>query len=189
MQLIKVMDKQEMHDELVPPSPVLPRLDRLDRLLQLLEEKHNLSRRNPDEQKEIKPENDHCKTLSSALEEVQHKGTLMERLTMLENRVLQLSLEMDEENTPKSSSSTVPNTEKLDQNLKSPSGSGRRDEMKIHDQKNEVMTMPGRDSPVEVLDQDSNISSAAQEIVDKNGRRRSKKGYKKWIGWFHLGCN
>ncbi|GFQ01776.1 hypothetical protein PHJA_002321500 [Phtheirospermum japonicum] len=48
-----------------------------------------------------------CKTLFSALEEVQHKGTLIDRLALLENRVLQLSLEMDEGNTSRSSSSTA----------------------------------------------------------------------------------
>ena len=34
--------------------------------------------------------NNNNKTLSSAMEEVHHKGTLMERLEMLENRVLQV---------------------------------------------------------------------------------------------------
>ncbi|KAK0603195.1 hypothetical protein LWI29_002364 [Acer saccharum] len=38
---------------------------------------------------------DDFKTLSSALDEVHRKGILIERLTLLENRVLQLSLEME----------------------------------------------------------------------------------------------
>lgn len=33
-----------------------------------------------------------CKTISSALEEVHHKGTLMDRVAMLEDRVLQVFL-------------------------------------------------------------------------------------------------
>ncbi|XP_044492237.1 uncharacterized protein LOC123215708 [Mangifera indica] len=94
------MDHQE--------KPVLSRLDRLDRLVQLLEERHYSSSRvttklNKEEE---------CKTLSSALEEVNHKGTLMERLTMLESQVLQLSLKMEVGNTSKSSSSTVQLPEK-----------------------------------------------------------------------------
>lgn len=61
--------------------------------LRLLEEKHNLSASHsskPDIQKLVKQEDDQCKTLSTALDEVQQKGTLMERLTILENRVLQV---------------------------------------------------------------------------------------------------
>ncbi|CAI9754710.1 unnamed protein product [Fraxinus pennsylvanica] len=85
--------------------PVIPRLDRLDRMLQLLEERHSLSRREFSSTAFV--EKDECKDLSSAIEEVHHKGTLMERLSVLENRVLQLSLEMDEGDTSKSSSSTV----------------------------------------------------------------------------------
>lgn len=37
------------------------------------------------------PEEDQCKTLSSAIEEAHQKGTLMERVAVLENRVLQVS--------------------------------------------------------------------------------------------------
>ncbi|KAM7529467.1 hypothetical protein LguiB_032877 [Lonicera macranthoides] len=98
--------------------PVLPRLDRLDRLgqnsdeiqVQLLEEKRCSSGRhpsNPAVAREMEQEEDQCKTLCSALEEVHHKGTLIERLTTLENRVLQLSIEMDDGNTSRSSSSTA----------------------------------------------------------------------------------
>lgn len=54
--------------------------------VQLLEERHYSS--SPVTTKLKKEEE--CKTLSSALEEVNHKGTLMERLTMLESQVLQV---------------------------------------------------------------------------------------------------
>ncbi|GJR01154.1 RNA-directed DNA polymerase, eukaryota [Tanacetum coccineum] len=87
-----------------PTLPVLPRLDRLDRLLELLEKKHAQSRRfgsitaNNDDDND---DNDYkektvnhlsCKTLSSALYDVHQKGTLIDRVAMLENRVLQFSV-------------------------------------------------------------------------------------------------
>ena len=55
--------------------------------LQLLEEKNNV----PEKPviRKIEPEEQHI-TLSNALDEVHHKGTLMERLEMLEKRVLQV---------------------------------------------------------------------------------------------------
>ncbi|KAL3527346.1 hypothetical protein ACH5RR_012002 [Cinchona calisaya] len=172
----------------ISPSPVLPRLDRLDRLLQHLEEKQSLSARhssNPVVQKVKQDQDDPCKTLSAALEEVQRKGTLVERLTMLETRVLQLSLEMDEGNTSKSSSSTVPGSEKLDHGFTSSTGTGRKDD-------NEVTISQGTQSLVAVKDQNQDsegIAFDAAKTGPKNGRRQSKKGYKKWVGWFHLGCN
>ncbi|KAL7223654.1 hypothetical protein ACSBR1_025163 [Camellia fascicularis] len=64
---------------------------------------------------EEEEEEDECKTLSNALEEVLHKGSLMDRLQMLEKRVLQLSIYMDEGNTSRSSSLTVPISEKIGQ--------------------------------------------------------------------------
>nr|GEV04003.1 hypothetical protein [Tanacetum cinerariifolium] len=102
-----------------PTLPVLPRLDRLDRLLELLEEKHAQSRRfgsimanndddnNDNDYKEKTLNHLSCKTLSSALDDVHQKGTLIDRVAMLENRVLQLSLDMDEGSTSRSSSSTA----------------------------------------------------------------------------------
>ena len=72
--------------------------------LELLEEKHTQSRRfgsitakNDDDN----DDNDYkekivnhlsCKTLSSALDDVHQKGTLIDRVAMLENRVLQVLL-------------------------------------------------------------------------------------------------
>ncbi|KAL9366101.1 hypothetical protein Peur_037300 [Populus x canadensis] len=83
---------QEEKQELFSPLPVLPRLDRLDRLLQFLEEKHSSSGRGRHAAKSVVrtvEAEDQCKALTSALEEVQHKGTLMWRLETLENRALQ----------------------------------------------------------------------------------------------------
>lgn len=70
------------------------RFTSVDEYMQLhfLEEKHSLSGRHTAKSvvRTVEAE-DQCKNLSSALEEVQHKGTLMDRLEMLENRVLQVS--------------------------------------------------------------------------------------------------
>ncbi|KAL8200319.1 hypothetical protein R6Q57_011658 [Mikania cordata] len=99
-----------------PTMPVLPRIDRLDRLLELLEEKHGKSRMLGSANDEDDSDIDHkeknvdqtnCKTLSSALNDVHYKGTLIDRLAVLENRVLQLSLDMEEGSTSRSSSSTA----------------------------------------------------------------------------------
>lgn len=67
--------------------------------LQLLEEKHNtISEKHVPQpvqigdtkEEEEEGEDKKCRTLSNALDEVHHKGTLMERLEMLEKRVLQV---------------------------------------------------------------------------------------------------
>ncbi|KAB5534874.1 hypothetical protein DKX38_017960 [Salix brachista] len=93
---------QEEMQEFSSPLPVLPRLDRLDRLVMHL---INLSadrilmsicsflvrKAQAKSVVRIVEAEDQCKNLSSVLEEVQHKGTLMDRLEMLENRVLQVS--------------------------------------------------------------------------------------------------
>ncbi|CAL5371447.1 unnamed protein product [Camellia sinensis] len=87
--------------------------------LQLLEEKHSLLGSHSNSTKPVvrkmeteEEEEDECKTLSNALEEVLHKGSLMDRLQMLEKR---LSIYMDEGNTSRSSSLTVPISEKIGQ--------------------------------------------------------------------------
>ncbi|CAK9147675.1 unnamed protein product [Ilex paraguariensis] len=110
----------EEKQESVSPMPVIPRLERLNRLLQLLEEKQNLSGSQFSNSGVRKMEEDRCKNLSTALEEVHYKGTLMERLEMLENRVLQLNLVMDEGNTSRSSSSTVLISKKFQRGSASP---------------------------------------------------------------------
>ncbi|KAL6224350.1 hypothetical protein ACLB2K_003205 [Fragaria x ananassa] len=72
-------------------------MDRLDRLLQFLEEKHCLSSKHSSsssttaacESSELAQDRESYKSLSSAIEEVHCKGTLIERVAMLESRVLQ----------------------------------------------------------------------------------------------------
>ncbi|XP_021908201.1 uncharacterized protein LOC110822395 [Carica papaya] len=97
--LLLMMDDEkakELDQLFTETLPVLPRLDRLDRLVEALEGKQWLSEKQIRgvERKEEEKDEDEGKqiTLSSALEQVHHKGTLMDRITMLENRVLQLSL-------------------------------------------------------------------------------------------------
>ncbi|KAL6226875.1 hypothetical protein ACLB2K_000834 [Fragaria x ananassa] len=78
--------------------PILQRMDRLDRLLQFLEEKHCLSSKHSSsssttaacESSELAQDRESYKSLSSAIEEVHCKGTLIERVAMLESRVLQV---------------------------------------------------------------------------------------------------
>ncbi|KAL3376609.1 hypothetical protein AABB24_003176 [Solanum stoloniferum] len=114
---MKDLDSKDLASSL----PVLPRLDRLDFLLQVLEEKHGMSPKN--EKGEEEEDSEYCRStlsLSTALEEVHHKGTLVDRLTALENRVFKLSLEMEEGKTSRSSSSKSRNHDNEDEkaNLK-----------------------------------------------------------------------
>ncbi|KAI3446855.1 hypothetical protein Pfo_003520 [Paulownia fortunei] len=160
--------------------PVIARLDRLDRMLHLFEEKHSLSRRDFC----AAESNNVCKTLSSALEEVQHKGTLIERLTLLENRVLQLSLEMDEGNTSKSSSSTVQVSETTgkDSDLSIPK---RQEENRV-----KVTTQEMQDPPTI---QAQEIASSADGFLRETRAQQESRGQKKntkrkWLGLFRLRC-
>ncbi|PWA47704.1 hypothetical protein CTI12_AA399460 [Artemisia annua] len=82
-----------------PTLPVLPRLDRLDRLRNTTQSKRfgSITANNDDDNddnvyKEMTVNHLSCKTLSSALDDVHQKGTLIDRVAMLENRVLQYVL-------------------------------------------------------------------------------------------------
>ncbi|KAJ8567744.1 hypothetical protein K7X08_019952 [Anisodus acutangulus] len=175
--------KQQENKELASSLPVLPRLDRLDFLLHILEEKHGLSGKHFRADTHVvkkgaeEVEDEYCKTqtvsLSSALEEVHHKGTLIERLTALENRVLQLSLEMDEGNTSRSSSS------------KSRYGSVARDD------KDEKVNPKQKQLEEEAASttEAASLSSRKTDKVVGNAKIR-RKSYRKWrLDWFGLGCN
>ncbi|KAG8367467.1 hypothetical protein BUALT_Bualt16G0075100 [Buddleja alternifolia] len=177
-----VMEHDE-NQEITSLMPVIPRLDRLDRLLQLLEEKHSLSRRDfsarsfASTTRTTATENKddyELKTVFSALEEVQHKGTLVERLTALENRVLQLGLEMDEENTSKSSSSTVQVSE-----LSIP---------KKQDENQEVSPKEMEDP--RIIQTREGAASVDGFREERNGQLKSsgQKGRRrrKWLGWFRI---
>ncbi|KAI6671642.1 hypothetical protein NL676_006527 [Syzygium grande] len=104
----------------VPALSVLQRLNHLDHLLLVLEERQSLSARYPSglvAEKIRAEEQDHCMTISSALEEAHHRGTLMDRVAMLKDRVLQLSLEIEVGIISKSSYSTVPTTGNVNQHI------------------------------------------------------------------------
>ncbi|KAH8494672.1 hypothetical protein H0E87_021171 [Populus deltoides] len=170
-------EKQEFSS----PLPVLPRLDRLDRLLQFLEGKHSLSGRHTAKSvvRTVEAE-DQCKNLSSALEEVQHKGTLMDRLEMLENRVLQLSLEMDVENTSRSSSSTFQGPEKM----------GRDEVSTIITKEDEQMIITNQEKQDSLTDQEITCTAEACVRISKASQKdkRSKKKRRAWLGWLAMGC-
>ncbi|KAJ9690452.1 hypothetical protein PVL29_012878 [Vitis rotundifolia] len=161
--------EQEEKQESTSPLPVIPRLDRIDRLLQFLEEKHCSARKQNSSSSAIRqslPEDQEFKTLSSALEEVHHKGTLMERVAMLENRVLQLTLQVDEGNTSGSSSSTIPDPVKTDK----PSG--------LHT----------------ITRQEEGSAEACVTKPQASHKRRRQKTigpitrHRKWLAWFQMGC-
>eukprot|EP00258_Populus_trichocarpa_P010206 XP_002317636.3 uncharacterized protein LOC7454999 isoform X1 [Populus trichocarpa] len=172
---------QEEKQEFSSPLPVLPRLDRLDRLLQFLEEKHSLSGRHTAKSvvRTVEAE-DQFKNLSSALEEVQHKGNLMDRLEMLENRVLQLSLEMDIENTSRSSSSTFQGPEKM----------GRDEASTITTKEDEQMITTHKEKQDSLTDQEITCTAEACVRISKSSQKdkRHKKKRRAWLGWLAMGC-
>ncbi|KAI4330440.1 hypothetical protein MLD38_028730 [Melastoma candidum] len=103
-----------------PPQQLslLQRIDRLDYLMQALEERHCCSLRHSSPSSRMVNEmedgegNHPRKTVTTVLEEVESKGTLLERVAVLEDRLMQLSLEMEASHASKSSSSVAP-TEKV----------------------------------------------------------------------------
>ncbi|KAF4346118.1 hypothetical protein G4B88_006939 [Cannabis sativa] len=77
---------------------ILPRLDRLDRLVKLLDEKSRVIRGGGCCNINISDQTqNHIKktTLWCALDEVVHKGSVMDRLLMLEKRLLKLWVEVE----------------------------------------------------------------------------------------------
>ncbi|XP_049371655.1 uncharacterized protein LOC125836527 [Solanum verrucosum] len=140
--------------------PVLPRLDRLDFLLQVLEEKHGMSPKN--EKGEEEEDSEYCRStlsLSTALEEVHHKGTLVDRLTALENRVFKLSLEMEEGKTSRLSSSKSRN----------------------HDNEDEKANLKQEEAST------VSLSSEKSDKVVGNAKMTKKKW--RLGSWLRLGCN
>ncbi|XP_009766195.1 uncharacterized protein [Nicotiana sylvestris] len=164
--------------------PVIPRLDRLDFLLQLLEEKHGLSGRHSlntvvkKAEEEEEEEETQTLTLSSALEQVHLKGTLIERLTALENRVSQLSLEMDEGNTTRSSSTK----------------SSRHDSVAYtaaRSEEDEKANLQERQLEEEAsTTKATSLAEKTDHKVVGNAkmRRYPSKSYRKWLGWLHVRC-
>ncbi|XP_057767989.1 uncharacterized protein LOC130988221 isoform X2 [Salvia miltiorrhiza] len=158
--------------------PVIARLDRLDRLL--VEEKRSISKTDRACVAESKNE---CKTLSSALEEVHHKGTLMERLALLEKRVLELSLEINEGNTTSRSSSTS-------STLQGSEMVGENDsELKHKSENGDAINKQQMRDPSTIQAQEK--ASPADEVVKERAarsRRQKTKSQKKWPWLFRHPC-
>ncbi|KAF5734761.1 hypothetical protein HS088_TW15G00253 [Tripterygium wilfordii] len=173
---------QEEKQECAPPLPVLARLDfRLDRLVEYLEE----NRSTGDINREVELQ-DQCKTLSSALEEVHQKGTLMDRLGMLEKRVFQLSLEINGGNTSRSSACTIDLAGKSRLGSDSTTLTSQNDDITIvHEDKQGLPLLTGQESI-------SVKACVGKQQEGCNGTRRTRSvkimQRKKWLGWFRLGC-
>ncbi|KAL4198047.1 hypothetical protein AMTRI_Chr03g43920 [Amborella trichopoda] len=191
---MEVEDKQSTR-----PMPVLSRLDRLDLLLGYLEERHSLSQRhngNVSEPSRLKLE---CKPLASALQEVQSKGTLMDRIAVLENRVLQLSLEMEEGSASSSSTLAASNAElSICQGADPTSNFASSNELQKEPAKHREEVSKGFHE-----DQDHDRTHIEVTIkqeqknqkpkVSKKSNRGKKRALKtlrnrKWMEWFMIGC-
>ncbi|KAJ4849386.1 hypothetical protein Tsubulata_048274 [Turnera subulata] len=121
-----------------------------------------------------------CKPLSTALEEVHKKGTLMERLEMLENRVFQLSLEINAENTSGSCSSTV----------LAPEENGDEAASSVVTGKAEHLIFTHQDSQTKVTTQEHESIIPLGEACPRrsNNCQKRKMGHKKWLRWLRMGC-
>ncbi|CAL5045425.1 unnamed protein product [Urochloa decumbens] len=84
-----------------PPESLLCRLDQIDLRLRQLEEQRGCPAAPADDvaatvaARRAAPHHHHTKSLPSALQHVQVRGTLMDRLNLLESRIRQLSCELD----------------------------------------------------------------------------------------------
>ncbi|KAG9456608.1 hypothetical protein H6P81_001116 [Aristolochia fimbriata] len=164
-------EQQEM------PMPILARLDRLDRLVLYLEETRNLPARRSGDfipikmgvEKQLKP-------LSSALDEVHFKGTLLERIDILENRVLQLSLVIEDGST--SSSSTFLTTENIECSfLKKDDSSNTNVYGTEHEQDKE-----------QISEEEQTCTIRGCKKVRKQKAVPPVRRRKKWLGWLQMGC-
>ncbi|KAH6772397.1 hypothetical protein C2S52_004812 [Perilla frutescens var. hirtella] len=173
------------HDNQDSPAcfiPLIARFDRLDRLIQLLEEKRSLSR---SEFSAVEAKNE-CWTVSSALDQVQHKGTLMERLAILEKRVL----EIDEGNTSisrsRSSSSTTQGSEMIGKK-----DSERQRKGDIINGDGDTITKQQMEHPstIQAQERASPAHGIVKEIAAASHKRRTqKKKSQKWTWLFRHIC-
>ncbi|KAI4327881.1 hypothetical protein L6164_020292 [Bauhinia variegata] len=110
----------------------------------------------------------------------------MERVAPLENRVLQLSLDMEMGNTSRSSSSTSAAAEKLGHESE---GKGKNEDMNV--------ITPTQNKPDPLTTQDDGVVAEACSLnsrtcrAGKSRRRRKQKStlsYTKWLTWTQFGC-
>ncbi|KAI3972606.1 hypothetical protein MKX01_019264 [Papaver californicum] len=166
-----------------PPTSIISRLDRLDRVVHYMEEKHSMSQREFSTAKDF--DYNRIKPLSTALDEIRVKGTLVERITMLESSVLQLvSIEMEEGTYSSSSSSTfaVPENAGFDS---FPSRQGRAKFISFLNQKDDCAAL----SESSLEEEHNMISSKPRN--NRKGRSpaaqmmNSLRYRGKWLGCFH----
>ncbi|KAL5550954.1 hypothetical protein UlMin_001130 [Ulmus minor] len=100
--------------QLSPPTsnPLGSRLDSLDFLMKLLERKQNLQRLEMERGSDVSlsgemKRHQSLMPVEMALKEAQIKGSLLDRVASLENRLFQLCLEMESSNASRTSSSVV----------------------------------------------------------------------------------
>ncbi|KAG4992113.1 hypothetical protein AAZX31_09G177800 [Glycine max] len=183
------MMNNDEREEVNPPFSILQRLDRLEHQMLFLEERHGYGAPNLAvvADKCLKPE-EQCKSMFSALEEVHHKGSLLERVAVLENRLIQLSRDMDLENTSRSSSSNAAVTEKLGNGLGSLEARGPNEGM------NMITTIQEKQGPFVTQGEDSIVLEACSlnSPSCRAQRRRikaiSRMGCYRMLKWLKLGC-
>ncbi|TKY58421.1 hypothetical protein E2542_SST15482 [Spatholobus suberectus] len=187
------MMNRDEREELNPPLSILQRLDRLERQLLFMEERHRYTAPHSDvvANKALNPEEEKFKSMFSALEEVHHKGTLLERVAVLENRVIQLSIDMDLGNTSRSSSSPSATAKKLGHGLGSLEGNG----LNVNEDMNMVTTLQEKKDPLVTQDKDSTVVKACSlnspscRAHKRRIKAMSRMGYyRKWLKWLKLGC-
>ncbi|KAF3327623.1 hypothetical protein FCM35_KLT07741 [Carex littledalei] len=154
--------------------PVIQRLDRLDHMLNYIEAQKNL----PVPTEEIN--NDPCKDLSSVLEEVPLKGSLMERVTSLERRVVKLTQGLEEERSELFKKLTVKGCKcTLEEKLQE---AKQATQIEDHD---------------EISMQDKEHEEKEKEMHEFDGKKRQRKSerkinpnsrYRKWVASIPTWC-
>ncbi|KAL2940410.1 Pleckstrin homology domain-containing family A member 4 [Bienertia sinuspersici] len=107
-----------MNTMAVPQEPILSRLHRLDNLMKHLEEIMKGSNRSPKSSTPSTPSSGtrtsdghasslefsprsrdklHCRPIDDVMVEAEHKGTLLDRVALMEDRLLKLGMQLEEE--------------------------------------------------------------------------------------------
>ncbi|RWR78340.1 putative Vacuolar iron transporter family protein [Cinnamomum micranthum f. kanehirae] len=189
-----MMRRMEDVSNTATPDYILHRLDMLDTRLKQLEEKQGLQLV-PESyfSRDLHhPETSHqCRPLSSALQEVHFKGTLMDRLRLLETRILQISYELDKGNA-ESSSIKAPDEIGLLQHahdrkrhMFSSCGFNRRPDSSSDKVHKSFLPLQGQ-SPSLKAKELKESSSVAQQNKCRNEKRTDNN--RACRRWFAIGC-
>ncbi|RZC54796.1 hypothetical protein C5167_013654 [Papaver somniferum] len=166
-----------------PPISIFSRLDRLDRVVHYMEEKHSMSQREFSTAKDF--DYNRVKPLATALDEIRVKGTLVERITMLESSVLQLvSIEMEEGTYSSSSSSTFAVPENAGLEI-FPTKQGRAKFSSFLNEKDDYAT-PSESSLEEEHNMISNKPRSKRKGRSPALMMSSLRYHGKWLGCFHM---